>query len=290
MTEQHFSSKKGQKRTGLLALSAHQRKTSGACLSSEFMTALVEERCPTDEKELALTHLADCERCYREWLTLNALRQPPASKGTVLQFFSRPRNLAAFGSLLAAAASVALFLNIRYPDSPQILHEEVREPVPRLEQKASQPDGELENTALPSDRTDTLEKSEFGASISPEAEGGQVPPPAAPRPVPSPKKQPLQQQAVAPQLEEAPARKARTLSSTAFQLNLTTWQKEIAAGCERGEQAVEYWTARKREGHLLLRGPLTDADRATVQDIVKIMEAESKGVHAFCSKIDAALL
>lgn len=291
MSEQHFQNKKRQKRTALLALSAHHRKTNGACLSAELMAALVEERCPADEKEQALAHLADCYHCYREWLTLHALRQQHVPGSKVLRFFSRPRNLAAFGTLFAAAASIVLFLNIRYPDSPQALHQEVTEPVLQLEKKPLELKWDKEEADLPAGRAEAPNKVEFGASRTPAEEGELSAPPLAPQPVPSAKKEIItgRQRAIAPQLEEEPARKSRTFSSAEVLPKLTIWKKEIAAGCRRGEQAEEYWIAREMEGELLLQSQLNETDRVRVQNIINTMEMENKGLHVFCSKINEAL-
>lgn len=288
MNEQQFRSRKGQERTALLALSAHSPKKSGACLSSELITALVEERCPADERETSLAHLASCDRCYREWLTINTLHKQRTTRGTVLQFVTRPRNLAAAGSLLAAAASVVLYLNIRYPESHQVLQEKAAEPVLELELKDAEQDLFKEDTPIPTDMTEPLGKAEYSTSTASDEDAESASPAPVEIPASLSEAKPLtrQRQPITPQLEEAPVRKARAFSTTERKLSFATWQQDIAAGCRDEEKAPGFWDARVKAGELLLQDQLEDHDRAMVEEIVTFLKTRSPddGLDGFCSK------
>lgn len=294
MSGQQFLNKKAQQRTALLALAGHRRESSGTCLSPEDMANLVDGNCSTAEQQTAMDHLAGCERCYREWLTLQAVRGKPSSGHRVVRFFSRPRNLAAFGSLLAAAASVVLFLNIRYPSSPTALQEQAAEPVFRLEQdRARELTEDKEDAALPAGLPDALEKAEYEASQLPAQElgSGSLPPAAKPALPKQTAPLPMRQQAVAPQAEEAEVHRAGKTLPPIVELSFADWQQEVVDGCRRKESAPEYWAARQREGELLLTGPLTDSDRARVRDILSILAAgpDSTGVSTPCPALAALL-
>lgn len=107
--------REGDRRLALLALVSEQPEPSGACLEPEELSALVEGRLTPEQTEPCLTHLAGCERCYALWLRLDREwrgQTGRSNRNTLRRLISRPRFLAAAGSLLAAAASIAVFLNI----------------------------------------------------------------------------------------------------------------------------------------------------------------------------------
>jgi len=127
----HINKKqKADRQTALLALAADKNITAGECLTSEEMSGLVEEKFDRDRHRELFTHLGHCEDCYEEWLVLRShlLQEQEAGQtekqGTLLPFLSRPRNLAVFGSALAAVASVILVVNIQLSKQPIVYHEE----------------------------------------------------------------------------------------------------------------------------------------------------------------------
>lgn len=106
--------RRADRQLALLALTGEQPRADGPCPKAEELAALVEGKLPAEEAEACLTHLAGCGQCYSLWLQLDreyqehtARQRPP-----LLHLLSRPRLLTAAGSLLAAAASIALFLNL----------------------------------------------------------------------------------------------------------------------------------------------------------------------------------
>jgi hypothetical protein len=141
-----------ERRLALLVLAGEQPKPDGACLDPEELASLVEGKLPPEQAEACLDHLAHCEYCYALWRQLDRDWQEQEGKsgqGSLLRLISRPRFLTAVGSLLAAAASIAVFLNItteadrhslmRLPDTsvqertlPLPSPEPASEPVPAL--------------------------------------------------------------------------------------------------------------------------------------------------------------
>ncbi|MBV5316264.1 MAG: hypothetical protein JZU50_00505 [Desulfobulbaceae bacterium] len=104
-----------ERRLALLALAGTLPESSGSCLDAEELAALVEGKLAPGQIEACLAHLAGCEHCYTTWQQLDQdwqLRTRPPLRKRLRLLLSRPRFLATAGSLLAAAASIAVFLNI----------------------------------------------------------------------------------------------------------------------------------------------------------------------------------
>jgi len=123
--------READRRLALLALVSEQPEPCGACLEPEELSALIEGRLTPEQIEPCLTHLAGCERCYALWLRLDREwrgQTGRSNRNTLRRLISRPRVLAAAGSLLAAAASIAVFLNITVDHGA----------LPRLPEKAVQ--------------------------------------------------------------------------------------------------------------------------------------------------------
>ena len=100
----------------LAALAASKNKGKGDCLTSRQMAELVEDRCPTAERQDFLDHLGECPECYREFLYLREeqlKRKKAAAKGRLARILMSRKVLGYSGSILGIAAAVAIFLNIR---------------------------------------------------------------------------------------------------------------------------------------------------------------------------------
>ena len=113
------------------------------------MAELVENTCPIERKEKYFRHVAVCESCYREWLTLHeVLDQMSESKreSRIFKIF-KPGKMALFGTFLAAAASVVVFLNINNTVTEK---ESLPVPVESMRQEVSSPGQEKETS--PPDR------------------------------------------------------------------------------------------------------------------------------------------
>ena len=104
-----------RRRLALLALSGDQPAPATPCPEPTELAALVEGRLEPAREETCLAHLAGCDRCCALWLRLDRHRQEQAAtgaRGRLLRLVGRPRALTVAGSLLAAAASVALVLTL----------------------------------------------------------------------------------------------------------------------------------------------------------------------------------
>lgn len=135
-------------RLALLVLTTTPEQPCGACPDAEHLAALVEGRLSREEADACLAHLAGCEACYGLWRQLDRYHQEQGvnqPKKGAIRWISRPRLLTAVGSLLAAAASVAVFLNItvdldrstlpRLAEQPTLEH---RQAMPTTEEAGSQ--------------------------------------------------------------------------------------------------------------------------------------------------------
>lgn len=124
--------REAERRLALLALAGEQPEPSGSCLDPEELAALIEGRLEPEQVEPCLAHLAGCEHCYALWLQLDREWQEQAGKSgrnRLQKLISRPHFLAAAGSLLAAAASIAVFLNITTQVDRQALTRLPKQPV-----------------------------------------------------------------------------------------------------------------------------------------------------------------
>ncbi len=104
-----------RRRLALLVLSGDQPAPATPCPEPTELAALVEGRLEPAREETCLAHLAGCDRCCALWLQLDRHRQEQAAtgrRGRLLRLIGRPRTLTVAGSLLAAAASVALVLTL----------------------------------------------------------------------------------------------------------------------------------------------------------------------------------
>jgi len=124
--------REAERRLALLALAGEQPEPSGSCLDPEELAALIEGRLAPEQVEPCLAHLAGCEHCYALWLQLDRdWREQSGKSGRnrLRRLISRPRFLTAAGSLLAAAASIAVFLNITTQADRQALTHLPKQPV-----------------------------------------------------------------------------------------------------------------------------------------------------------------
>ena len=104
-----------QRRLALLVLSSDQPAPATPCPEPAELAALVEGRLEPAREGTCLAHLAGCDNCCSLWLQLDRHRQEQAAtgrRGRLLRLVGRPRALTVAGSLLAAAASVALVLTL----------------------------------------------------------------------------------------------------------------------------------------------------------------------------------
>jgi hypothetical protein len=115
--------REAERRLALLALAGEQAEPSGSCLDAEQLACLVEGRLNAEQVEVCQAHLAGCEHCYSTWRQLDQEWQQQAAshRGRIVPLFNRPGFLAATGSFLAIAASIAVFLNLTIEADRQTL-------------------------------------------------------------------------------------------------------------------------------------------------------------------------
>lgn len=139
-------------RLALLTLIGQLPEPSGSCLKAEELAALVERRLAPERLEICLAHLAGCDHCYAFWRRLDQDRQQQqqakgGSRSNLFKLCSRPPFLAAAGSLLAAAASIAVFLTITTRVDHRTLTQLAEKPV--QEQRLTLPAEDRSNRVLP---------------------------------------------------------------------------------------------------------------------------------------------
>lgn len=150
-----------ERRLALLAL-ARGSTPPGPCLDAETLAALVEGRLPPAQLEACLGHLAGCDACAALWLQLDQEWRQSAknNRSNLRQFLARPRVLAAAGSLLAAAASIAVFLNLTLQadrhDLMRLPEQSAREQVLSAPAPAPQSIDQAARTNATTGRTDGL--------------------------------------------------------------------------------------------------------------------------------------
>jgi len=115
--------REAERRLALLALAGEQAESSGSCLDAEQLACLVEGRLSSEQVEVCQAHLAGCEHCYATWRQLDQECQQRAAshRGKIVPLLHRPGFLAATGSFLAIAASIAVFLNLTMEADRQTL-------------------------------------------------------------------------------------------------------------------------------------------------------------------------
>ncbi len=105
------SKKKADKLTALLSLSVADEKPHTPCLTAQEMAELIDDPDGHENFSRFQHHLSSCDRCYQEWLCLKKIVSPPAKRGRIYQFPGTTKRKLA-GTVLAIAASIAVFLNI----------------------------------------------------------------------------------------------------------------------------------------------------------------------------------
>jgi len=162
--EKNDRERRVEKATVLLTLAADSGKASGPCLSDEEMAALVEGHGSRRQVSELWAHLSACQRCYDEWLLLK--KSLAAEKVRVRSLrFAALKKLRYIGTALAAAASIAVYLNVvRMEESPprpetarqMILPPQEKPavlPSPSLSAKAEKKGAVQEREALPEPRS-----------------------------------------------------------------------------------------------------------------------------------------
>ena len=279
-----------RRRLALLVLSSDQPAPATPCPEPAELAALVEGRLEPAREETCLAHLAGCDNCCALWLQLDRHRQEQAAtgaRGRLLRLVGRPRVLRVAGSLLAAAASLALVLTFTLQAD--------RTTLTRLPEKTA----EVQSRATPG--TDSAVPAESGEN--PVAAGSTQPrsraakredavvhnkiAPAEPA-SPAAEAQPAatggqdlersgqkaaslpgaaaDEQAPPPSGQFQPARRAKA------PLTVSGWQDRIRAGCT-GQADAAFFAGVRDQGRTLLTNPagLNEPERHRIERILALL-------------------
>ena len=291
-----------RRRLALLALSGDQPAPATPCPEPTELAALVEGRLEPAREETCLAHLAGCDRCCALWLQLDRHRQEQAAtgrRGRLLRLIGRPRTLTVAGSLLAAAASVALVLTLtlqadrttltRLPEKtaevqsratsgtdsavpPPAASEQQGYGRERLETASPHAAGSTQPRSLEAKREDAVVHSKVStepdspaAEAQPAATGGQdlerSGQKAASLPVAA-----ADEQAPPPSGQFQPARRAKA------PLTVSGWQDRIRAGCT-GQADAAFFAGVRDQGRTLLTNPagLNEPERHRIERILALL-------------------
>jgi hypothetical protein len=201
-----------RERLALLALTGGRRERQSHCLASEEMAELVEMGSEARRRQSLWDHLAQCDDCYQQWLVLNEEQRRREDTGKIKSAMtaSRPRLLAATGTLLAAAACMVIYFNLPYRGIESDLLEPSRsdslEMGSEVLQKTKKPEAldaaadkerlfeELKQIGGQRDQVQTLDLRQHGTAVQSKmetgAEAGGSAPPEAPAPFVAAEKKP----------------------------------------------------------------------------------------------------
>ena len=292
-----------RRRLALLVLSSDQPAPATPCPEPAELAALVEGRLEPAREEACLAHLAGCDRCCALWLQLDRHRQEQAAtgrRGRLLRLVGRPRALKVAGSLLAAAASLALVLTLtlqadrttltRLPEKtaevqsratsgtdsavpPPAASEQQGYGRERLETASPHAAGSTQPRSRAAKREDAVvhnkiapaEPASPAAEAQPAATGGQdlerSGQKAASLPVAA-----ADEQAPPPSGQFQPARRAKA------PLTVSGWQDRIRAGCT-GQADAAFFAGVRDQGRTLLTNPagLNEPERHRIERILALL-------------------
>ena len=292
-----------RRRLALLALSGDQPAPATPCPEPTELAALVEGRLEPAREETCLAHLAGCDRCCALWLQLDRHRQEQAAtgrRGRLLRLIGRPRTLTVAGSLLAAAASVALVLTLtlqadrttltRLPEKTA----EVQSRATSGTDSAVPPPAASEQQGYGRERLETASPHAAGStqprSRAAKREDAVVHNKIAPAEPASPAAE-AQPAATGGQDLERSGQKAASLPGTAadeqapppsgqFQLGrrakapltMRGWQDRIRAGCT-GQPDAAFFAGIRDQGRTLLTNPagLNEPERHRIERILALL-------------------
>ena len=263
-----------RRRLALLVLRSDQPAPATPCPEPAELAALVEGRLEPARVEVCLAHLAGCDQCAALWLRLDRHRQEQANsgrRGRLLRLVGRPRALKVAGSLLAAAASVALVLTLTLQADrttltrlPEKTAEVQSRATPGTDSAVPAESGEnpvaagstqprsraaKREEAVVHNKIATAEPASPAAEAQPAATGGQDLERSGQRPAASSLPgTAADEQAPPPSGQFQPARRAKA------PLTMRGWQDRIRAGCT-GQPDAAFFAGVLDQGRRLLADP-----------------------------------
>ncbi len=251
------------RRTALLGLAlSGTSEPAGPCLSDQEMAALVDNTCSGKEREYYFQHLANCDSCYRHWLELSKIvandnkMQDENSRPRII----RPQFFAWTGSLLAAAASVVIFLQITGKAPTPVVPRQSMETITGNRRGPAR-DQQAESTAVKSMAKSVKAYGGKGLDMA----ANEITSPAAVAPAPPVKKmaghdtasygQPQstvknQQQTLAGSIDGNSCN-ARTTGIRKSRSPGRVWLDKVKQGCRHNETSSQFWQQQFRTGKQL---------------------------------------
>lgn len=214
--------KRAEKAAALLTLAKLTGEPPGPCLSDEELAAMVDGRTGQDGQAKFREHLSRCTKCYDAWLLLTRLKEHETRRGRIFRL-KRLSRFSFVGSALAAAASVAIYLNIvRFEEPAGDLSLQESKVAERPAEVASPPRPVREEAAEVASPQQQARKE--AAVVEPErtAAKAKVPMPAA------------------------PARLA--IRATQEMDKSVSWLRRIEEACLAGRQEPEFWAELRMQG------------------------------------------
>jgi len=306
MAEIHNIEQKNEadRRAALLALAAGRKNDEQTiCLDADEMASLVDHQCSADDQERYFAHLADCDICYRQWLELSELTQTGTTgkdKAKVQKLF-RPRYLAWAGSALAAAASIALFLNITREAQLPVMQQS-RPPKAERSLTPSSTIGQSEKKfdfkGVPAGHNieelkDTVPlEMEIPAPVSSPSRkaisnASESVLPKKQKAHPAALKEEVQVQGIS---EDMAADGFTRESVDSGRVEVDGWIERIQQGCLNGEEKTKFWQQQSLEGKKLIQLEVfnTPEEEKLVNDILSLvvqLRAAPETRQAVCNRI-----
>ena len=279
-----------RRRLALLVLSSDQPAPATPCPEPAELAALVEGRLEPAREETCLAHLAGCDNCCALWLRLDRHRQEQANsgrRGRLLRLVGRPRALKVAGSLLAAAASVALVLTLTLQADrttltrlPEKTAEVQSRATPGTDSAVPAESGEnpvaagstqprsraaKREEAVVHNKIATAEPASPAAEAQPAATGGQDLERSGQKAASLPGAA-ADEQAPPPSGQFQPARRAKA------PLTVSGWQDRIRAGCT-GQADAAFFAGVRDQGRTLLTNPagLNEPERHRIERILALL-------------------
>ena len=308
-----------RRRLALLALSGDQPAPATPCPEPTELAELVEGRLEPTRVEACLAHLAGCDQCCALWLRLDRHRQEqaaPGRRGRLLRLVGRPRALTAAGSLLAAAAGVALVLTLtlqadrttltRLPEKtaevqsratsgtdsavpPPAASEQQGYGRERLETASPQAAGSTQPRSLEAKREDavvhskvaTTEPASPAVEAQPAASNGQDLESNEQGRSASSLPNTTDEPAAPPSGRLQPARRAKA------NLTFSGWQDRIRAGC-KGQPDPTFFAGVRDQGRTLLAAParLNEQERRLIEGVLALLAEPQPANHRCRALLD----
>ena len=231
------------RRAALLALASQEERSDTPCLDDGQMALLVSGECDDEERHRWQRHLTGCETCLRRWILLSGLEERPLVLASGSR--NRWRLMGWAGSLLAAAASVVVFM--------QLTTNGLRQPLSSSPVPVDSAGTERKTvTAASSENRGPQTKAD--KSVRPAPEPALAPPPAR-RKMMEAARVPRQAGRPAPvRPEEAAMEMAAAdtaMAPASPSPRLLAWQKALEQGCRTRPGDRGFWQLRLEEGRSL---------------------------------------